>query len=242
MGNGKVQSVAGLILSLLEQLCADSADLPPSLQPFYARVPRHLKYSLDNALLKPSTLRQSSTEKSAGEEPRMEQSAGDVGVTPLFPPEHPILSDSTSEQRSIEELKMGKSSTIEHQEEESLTLDRYPALEVLFNALEDVSHETTADTFIIVDGWDECNMDSEDEFRRLFGVLRTLGWKIFITSRRPPTNPDSAYCSDFHIRETDNAQDVRAFTENATQPTFLQECEGFRQNVIQNIMELSQGM
>ena len=217
MGNGKVQSAAGLILSLLEQLCADAADLPPSLTPFYARDPRHLNFGLDNALLGASTLQ-------------------------LMPPEHPILSESTSEQKSIEQLKMGESSTIEYQREECLTLDHYPTLEVLCNALEDVSQETRADKIIIIDGWDECNMDSEDEFRRLFGVLKTLRWKIYITSRRPPTDPDPAYCSSFHIQQTDNAEDVRAFTENATQHTLLQEYQGFRQKAIQNIVELSQGM
>ena len=75
MGNGKVQSTAGLILSLLEQLCTGSADLPQSLQPFYAGNPRHLKPGLDNAFLGASSLLSSSTERSAGEESKMEQSA-----------------------------------------------------------------------------------------------------------------------------------------------------------------------
>ena len=217
MGNGKVQSAAGLILSLLEQLCADGADLPPSLTPFYARDPRHLEIGLDNTLLGPSNLH-------------------------LMPPEHPILSESTSEHNSIEELKMEESSITEYQREEVLTLDHYPTLEVLCNALKEVSQEITADIIIIIDGWDECNMDSEDEFRRLFGVLKTLRWKVCITSRRPPTDPDPADCSIFHIQQTDNAEDIRAFTENATQHTILQEYQGFRQKAVQNIVELAHGM
>ena len=160
MGYGKVQSAAGLILSLLEQLCADGAEIPPSLKKFRARYPRH--------------------------------------------PES--------------------------------------GLAALFNALNDVSQETTADTTIIIDGWDQCNMDSEDEFWRLFGVLKILRWKICITSRRPPTNPDPAYCSILQIQQTDNAKDVRAFTENATQHTLLLKYQGFRQEAIQNIVELSHGM
>ncbi|KAK0511487.1 hypothetical protein JMJ35_006060 [Cladonia borealis] len=160
MGYGKVQSAAGLILSLLEQLCADGAEIPPSLKQFRARNSRHPKIGL----------------------------------------------------------------------------------EALINALKDVSQETTADTTIIIDGWDECNMDSEDEFRRLFGVLKTLRWKICITSRRPPTDPDPAYCSTLQIQQTDNAEDVRAFTENATQHTLLLKYQGFRQEAIQNILELSHGI
>ena len=217
MGNGKVQSAAGLILSLLEQLCADSAGLPPSLTPFYTRDPHHLKSGLDNILHGASTLQ-------------------------LMPPEHSILFEPTSEQISLEELKTGKSSTIEYQSEEILTFDHYPTLEVLCNALKDVSQETTADTKIIIDGWDECNMDSEDEYRRLFGVLKTLRWKIFITSRRPPTDTDPGDCSIYHIQQTDNAEDVRAFTENATQHTILQEYQGFQQKATQNIVESSHGM
>ena len=181
-------------------------------------------------------------EKSAVEESMMEQSAGDIGFPSLIPPEHPIHSDPTSQQESGEGFKVGKSSKIEYQGTEGSTLDHYLTLEVLFNALEDVSQKITADTFIIVDGWEECNMDSEDEFRRLFGVLKTLPWKICITSRRPPTDLDSAYCSNFQIRETDNAEDVRAFTENAIQHTLLQRYQGFRQKAVQNIMDLSQGM
>ena len=241
MGNGKVQSAEGLILSLLEQLCADGAELPPSLKPYYARNLRRLKPGLENALLEPPTSQQVSDEDSAVEKKKIEQSAGDVRIPALIPPEHPIFSDSTSEQKNIEEL-MGKSSTIEHQEQQGLTLHHRPTLEVLLNALEDVSQETTVDTFIIIDGWDECNMDSEDEFRRLFGVLRTLRWKIFITSRKPPTNPDSLCCSCLHIRETDNAKDIRAFTENATENTLLQKYQEFRQKAIQDITDSSQGM
>ena len=242
MGNGKVQSAAGLILSLLEQLCADGAERPPSLKPFYARNPCRLQPGLDNTLLEPPTSQPVSDEDSAVENKKIEQSAGDVRIPALIPPEHPIFSDSTSEQKNIEESKMGKSPTIEHQEQQGLTLHHRPTLEVLLNALEEVSQETTVDTFIIIDGWDECNMDSEDEFRRLFGVLRTLHWKIFITSRRPPTNPDSPCCSCLHIRETDNAEDIRAFTENATEHTLLQKYQEFRQKAIQDITESSRGM
>ena len=148
MGYGKVQSTAGVILSLLEQLCADGADLPPSLTPFYPRDPGHLNIGLEDTLLGASTLQ--------------------------LPPEHHILSESTSEQRSMEESRVAKSSTIKQQSGEGSTLNHQPTLEVLFNALNDVYQETTADTTIIFDGWDECNMDSEDEFRRLFGVLKTL--------------------------------------------------------------------
>lgn len=242
MGNGKVQSVAGLVLSLLEQLCADSPDLPRSLQSLYTRDPRRRKSGLENALLGASTLQQNFAGKPAGEQPRMEQSAGATRVPSLLPPEHPIVSHSTSEQRSTEERKMGKSSPMGHQGEEGLILYQNPTLEVLLNALKDVSQEITVKTFIVVDGWDECNMDSEDEFRRLFAVLRTLRWKILIASRRPPTNADSAYCSSFHIRDTDNAEDIRAFTEKATQHTLLQKHQGFRQEAIQNITKSSQGM
>ena len=159
MGYGKVQSAAGLILSLLEQLCADRAEIPP-LEKFRARYPRHPEFGLA----------------------------------------------------------------------------------ALFNALRDVSQETTADTTIIIDGWDECNMDSEDEFRRLFGVLKTLRWKICITSRRPPTDPDPAYCSTLQIQQTDNAEDVRAFIKKATQHTLLLKYQGFRQKAIENIVDLSHGM
>ena len=217
MGNGKVQSAAGLILSLLEQLCADGADLPPSLTPFYARDPRHLNFGLDDALPGASTLQ-------------------------LMPPEHPILSKSTPEQKKIEESKMGESSTIEYQREEELALDHYPTLEVSCSALKDVSQKTKADKIIIIDGWDECNMDSKDDFQRLFDVLKTLRWKICITSRRPPTDADPTYCSSFYIQQTDNAEDVRAFTENETEYTLLQRYQGFREKLIQNIVELSQGM
>ena len=77
MGNGKVQSAAGLLLSLLEQLCADSTDLPLSLQSFYASEPRHLGSGLDNAFLGASSLLPSSAERSADEESRTEQSASD---------------------------------------------------------------------------------------------------------------------------------------------------------------------
>ena len=216
MGNGKVQSTAGVILSLLEQLCADGAELPPSLTPFYPRKPGHLKIGLDNTLLEASTLQ--------------------------LPSEHHILSESTSEQKSIEESRMAKSSTIRHQSGEGSTLNNQPTLEVLFSALNDVSQQTTADTTIIIDGWDECNMDPEGEFWRLFAMLKTLRWKICITSRRPPTNPDPAYCSTLHIQQTDNAEDIRAFTENATQHTLLLKYQGFRQEAIQNILELSHGM
>lgn len=241
MGNGKVQSAAGLILSLLEQLYADGAELPPSLKPYYARDLRRLKLGLDYEPLEQPTSQLVSDENSAVEEKKIWQSAGDVRIPALIPPEHPIFSHSTSEQENIEESKMGKPSTIEDQEQQGLTLHHRPTLEVLLNALEDVSQETRIDTFIIVDGWDECNMESEDEFRRLFDVLRALRWKIFITSRRPPTNRDSPYCSCLHIRETDNTEDIRAFTENAIEHTLLQEHQGFRQKAIQNIVELSQG-
>ena len=138
MGNGKVQSTAGVILSLLEQLCADGAELPPSLTPIYPRKPSHLKIGLDNTLLEASTLQ--------------------------LPSEHHILSESTSEQKSIEESRMAKSSTIRHQSGEGSTLNNQPTLEVLFSALNDVSQQTTADTTIIIDGWDECNIDPEGEF------------------------------------------------------------------------------
>ena len=172
----------------------------------------------------------------------MEQSAGDLGVPVPIPSEHPIIIDSTSEQRSIEESKIGKSFTMEHQGQEGLTPDHYPTLEVLFNALRDVSQKITADTFIIIDGWDECNKDSENEFRHLFVVLSTMRWKILFTSRGIPIEPDSAYCLSFHIQQTDNAEDVRAFTENGTKHTLLQKYQGFRQKAIQNIIETSQGM
>ena len=240
MGHGKVQSAAGLILSLLEQLCADSGDFPLSLQSFYASGPRHIESGPDDTFLGASKFLPSSPEKSAGEGPRMEQSASDV-EGPILHSEHPILSDSTFEQRSIEKPKIEKSSTIEDQGQEGLTLDHYPTLEVLFNALKDVSQETTAETFIIIDGWDGCNMDFEDDFWRLFGVLKTLRWKIFITSRMPPANPDPAYCSIIHIQETDNAEDIRAFTTNETQHTLLQRFQDFRQETIQHITESSQG-
>ena len=242
MGNGKVQSAAGLILILLEQLCADGAELPPSLKPFYARNLRRLKPGLDNALLERPTCQLVSDEDSAIEKKKIEQSAGDVRIPALIPPEYPIFSDSTSEQKNIEESKIGKSSTIEHQEQQGLTLHHRPTLEVLLNALEGVSQETTVDTFIIIDGWDECNMDSEEDFHRLFGVLKTLPWKICIMSRRPPTDPDPTYCLCLHIRETDNAEDIKAFTENATKHTLLQRYQEFRQKAIQGIMESSQGM
>ena len=213
MGSGKVQSVAGLMLSLHEQLCADGAEVPPSLKRFYARDPHHPKFGLDDALPGAPTPRLISAEKSTVEEMIMEQPAGDEGA-------------------------MGKSSTRKHQGGKGSALDHYPTLEVLFNALKDVSQETTADTIIIVDGWDECNMDSEDEFRRLLGVLTTLPWKICVTSRGPPTDLDSAYCLVVHIRETDNAEDIRAFTEH----TVLQEYQGFRRHAAQNTLGLSQGM
>ena len=217
MGYGKVQSAAGLMLSLLEQLCADGAEVPPSLKRFYARGPHHPKFGLDDALLGAPTPQPISAEKSTLEETMMEQPDGDEGA-------------------------MGKSSTSKHQGGEGSALNHYPTLEVLFDALKDVSQGTTADTIIIVDGWDECNMDSEDEFRRLLGVLKTLGWKIFITSRRPPRHPDPAYCSSFHIQQRDNAEDVRVYTENATQHTLLQEYQDFRRKAIQNIVKWSHGM
>ena len=210
MGYGKVQSVAGLILSLLEQLCADGAEVPPSLKRHYAGDPHHPKLGLDDALLRVPNPQPSHAEKSTVEEPMMEEPAGDEGTT-------------------------GKPSTSKHQR---FMLDHYPTVEVLFNVLKDVSQETTADTIIIVDGWDECNMDAEDEFCRLLDLLKTLRWKICITSRGPPTDLDPAYCSIVDIRETDNAEDVRAFTEH----TLLQEYQGFRRNAVQNILGLSQGM
>ena len=80
MGNGNVQSAAGLILSLLEQLRAGSTGPPLSFQPFYAGNLRHLEFGLDNAFLRASSLLPSSAERSAGEESRMEQSASDCNA------------------------------------------------------------------------------------------------------------------------------------------------------------------
>jgi hypothetical protein len=88
---------------------------------------------------------------------------------------------------------------------------RTPPLPKLHQALRELS-ETLHDVIIVIDAFEDHNMDSRDEFEQTLSVLRDLPWKLFLTCRKydwpSPNLKEVSVEVTIAIEKGDIAQDI----------------------------------
>ncbi|KAJ8132703.1 hypothetical protein O1611_g922 [Lasiodiplodia mahajangana] len=145
LGTGKVQSASGVILALLEQLCAQTGTVPSSLE---------LSTQATQYDALEGSKKVQAFDSASSEDP--------TEPTPNLPRRH----DNSNRGHN--------------------PCHTPPSLDTLIAALCDTCSSRTfrpSQLFIVLDGWDEDNMDVAEEFQLTLAALISCSCKLYISSR-----------------------------------------------------------
>ncbi|KAF2967765.1 hypothetical protein GQX73_g5787 [Xylaria multiplex] len=194
LGEGHVQSAVGLVMGLLGQLC----DLNLTLQTLNDTIEYHITDSAG-----PEKVDEVATSITGGETP---QSCPNARLGSEIYSLH-VTKQPAEEGSPLKELVDGPKMSLRQPND---------PLPTLLNALSEVCSKISSPVFILLDAWDEGNMENLDDFRRVLNTLISSKCKVFLTGREQPDNSTTLVrpYTELEVGQPSNFDDIQRSVES----------------------------